>query len=184
MSFSSLLEAVKRNTWACLVFLRSNSSIIQIRHQILGLVVNHRSYHIIFKMIICWPPKVCNQDIDERWRKQNSTVVIPLNWFIQRHVHWRWCLRSVASTPCNFRLLLHGDNELPAASGDGGQIFSKKKNWFFFFSLLISFHRHFLPKWLQFSFLFFVICFHFCWSNTDTASFRPISGGSGDPFPV
>ena len=25
-------------------------------------------------------------------------------------------------------LLLHGDNELPAASGDGGQIFSKKKN--------------------------------------------------------
>ena len=81
-------------------------------------------------------------------------------------------------------LLLHGDNELPAASGDGGQIFSKKKNWFFFFSLLISFHRHFLPKWLQFSFLFFVICFHFCWSNTDTASFRPISGGSGDPFPA
>ena len=54
-------------------------------------------------MIICWPPKVCNQDIDERWRKQNSTVVIPLNWFIQRHVHWRRCLRSVASTPCNFR---------------------------------------------------------------------------------
>ena len=103
VSFSSLLEAVKRNTWACLVFLRSNSSIIQIRHQILGLVVNHRSYHILCKMIICWPPKVCNQDIDERWRKQNSTVVIPLNWYIQRHVNWRWCLRSVASTPCNFR---------------------------------------------------------------------------------
>ena len=27
----------------------------------------------------------------------------PLNWYIQRHVNRRWCLRSVASTPCDFR---------------------------------------------------------------------------------
>ena len=77
----SLLEALKRNTDTnVLSIFSSNSSIFQIARQILALVVNHRysDGRILCQKVIVRLSEVCNQDTERR-RKENSTVVIPVN---------------------------------------------------------------------------------------------------------